>query len=830
MGRKMRDGSGRITSDHRLIRPTVRLVLLFYFTVVSVVAGAVDIVRVPADAATLENAAAIVPDGGIIEISAGSYESPVGGVRLRNLGKSFTIRAAEGAAVTLTGAGVNPVLRFRNSVPITDHTIVFEDLTFSNGHSTTDGIAGGVTLSRAVATFRRCRFENSSSDALVTGGGGAAVFTNSTAHFIDCVWSGNSATNEGGGLRVGEGSSAYIHRGQFIGNRVDLPNHRHSAAGGGLHITNSTVWLSNSRFYQNRAGYVGGGLYIIGTWADPVGTPAAMVFVANCSFIENVASPDATIVPPSPAVGGGLHAEDQATASIFNSRFENNTARAGGGLSAYRAIVEIDDSVFDRNVAVVTDRAGSGVGGAIFGSSNDGADATTNFGEFNRRPSSVTVKDSLFFGDPQATATKGGCIFLEGDSNRTFGVGGMEQMGSISENRASMTVEGSVFTGCGATKSDQGEGNGGGMLVGLTNLSVTDSLFTGCTTSGQWSGGAAIRALILCDVTVNGSTFAANTGDWSGAVNISGSQIQMIDSKFFDNQLINGTQGSALFTGPEQSIYGQNNDVSGTVSGCAFSRNENIAVGESDFDAGPKNDVVYDDNDFYTMPPTGGLVFSNWLTGTETVSGLNGLTVLRAVGNTDKSTVNNTDLPSVSEIGTLIAAPQSVLSTHASGDPTPPATTWLGYAWEGVSASINGSVLGNHSGILAAVAGPHTLAVGSEQYPATVFAPASPSATLVPDPRAIAGGETSDLDFALTSSTFLGASLDREVTSILGGSTGFRTVQPVATRTYIFYGLAEEGGAVAEATVWVDEVPDDTIFQDGFESGDTDAWSSVVGE
>lgn len=812
--------------NHNSTQQLIQYALIFSFVFWPGAVGAVEVVRVPADAPTLENAAAIVADGGIIEIAAGTYESPSGGVQLGNLSKSFTVRAAQGAVVTISGAGIKPVLLFRNSVPVTAHTIVFEDLIFSDGYSITNGIAGGVTLSKAVATFRRCTFLNSTSNASVTGGGGAAVFTDSIAHFSDCVWSGNSATNEGGGLRVGDGSRAYIHESQFNGNRVDLPHHRTTAAGGGLHITNSSVWVSNTRFNQNRAGYVGGALYIIGSWVEPVGNPSATVDVANCTFVENIATPDATVSPPSPTAGGGFHAEDQSTARIFNSRFENNTADTGGGVSVYRAIVEIDDSIFDSNVAVVTGWGGSGLGGAIGGTSNDAADESTDFGAINRRSSSVTVRDSLLVGDPLATATKGGCIFLDGDSNRAFGVGGMAQMGTVAENRASLTVERSIFSGCGATKSPQGEGNGGGIGVSLTNLSMVDSLFTGCSTSGQWSGGAAIRALILCDVTVSGSTFAGNTGDWTGAVNISGSQVSISDSKFFANELVNGNEGSALFTSGEQSIYGQDNAVSGTVSGCTFSRNENTAIGESDFDAGPKNDLVYNDSDFYTVPPTGRTVFHNWLVGAKTVSGLNALTVTRTAGNTDKSTIDNSDLSSVPEIGTLLAAPPLVLSIHASGDSAAPSTTWLGYAWEGGTATIDGSGLGSsHTGVLTADAGPHTLTVGSEQYQVTVFAPASPSAVLTANPLAIAGGGTSNLEFALTSSTFLGASLDRDVASTLAGSSGFEIVQPLATRTYTFFGLAEEGGAVAEATVWVDESPPDFIFQDGFESGNTSAWN-----
>jgi len=38
----------------------------------------------------------------------------------------------------------------------------------------------------------------------------------------------------------------------------------------------------------------------------------------------------------------------------------------------------------------------------------------------------------------------------------------------------------------------------------------------------------------------------------------------------------------------------------------------------------------------------------------------------------------------------------------------------------------------------------------------------------------------------------------------------------------------EEGGALATETIYVDEMPPGDIFADGFESGNTSAWSAAV--
>ncbi|RLC77067.1 MAG: hypothetical protein DRI61_12180, partial [Chloroflexi bacterium] len=63
-----------------------------------------SIIRVPQDA-DLQTAIWLVGDGGVIEISGGTYPSPNGGFVICDLGKSFTIRAAPGETVVLDGGG-----------------------------------------------------------------------------------------------------------------------------------------------------------------------------------------------------------------------------------------------------------------------------------------------------------------------------------------------------------------------------------------------------------------------------------------------------------------------------------------------------------------------------------------------------------------------------------------------------------------------------------------------------------------------------------------------------------------------------------------------------
>src|SRR5215472_2628233 len=106
------------------------LLLLSAPATASVAAAAPVVLRVPQAVPTLQQAIRQVAEGGIIELAAGTYPAPPAGFKISNPGRSFTIRAAPGAAVALDGGGQHPVLVVRNSAPSRGGLIVFEDLAF----------------------------------------------------------------------------------------------------------------------------------------------------------------------------------------------------------------------------------------------------------------------------------------------------------------------------------------------------------------------------------------------------------------------------------------------------------------------------------------------------------------------------------------------------------------------------------------------------------------------------------------------------------------------------------------------------------------------------
>src|ERR1700741_5160588 len=96
------------------------------------------VIRVPADQPSLQVALDTVSDGGIVELAAGTYPAPSGGFTIypdqSGATRSFTVRAATGATVVLTGNNNSRILNF--TAPTTSKLVTFERLSFSNGVST----------------------------------------------------------------------------------------------------------------------------------------------------------------------------------------------------------------------------------------------------------------------------------------------------------------------------------------------------------------------------------------------------------------------------------------------------------------------------------------------------------------------------------------------------------------------------------------------------------------------------------------------------------------------------------------------------------------------
>jgi len=354
------------------------------------------------DSASFQTAINSASEGDVVELSAGTYSAPAGGFTLFSPTAGFTVRAASGAVVTLTGNGSTDILRFTNSAkPIT-----FERLTFANGTSTNNFIGAALTMDHAQANFKSCSFQGNSANASITGGG--LWLNEADASFQDCVWSGNTSPNYGAAMSV-LNSKVFIINSQFTNNRSNVANHKGNSAGGAIFIsggagssptpyTRSTVRISTCTFERNQTGYAGGAIYTLGEFQPPDDVPVVDLTVSNCLFTGNAAERDPSVSFSSPSVGGAMHLEDQTTANVYNCRFVGNWAKQGGAVSSYRAKTNFEGCLFTGNVAVGSD-AGEAIGGAVIVQSADSVEPSTNQGQTNRPSAVLTMTDCLIQGD-----------------------------------------------------------------------------------------------------------------------------------------------------------------------------------------------------------------------------------------------------------------------------------------------------------------------------------------------------------------------------------------------------------------------------------------------
>ncbi len=805
----------------------IRFVIGFLVVCVAAAASAVDVVHVPGDVGDLQSAIAAVPNGGVIELAAGTYPSPTNGFIISDPGKFFAIRSGGPAQAVLDGGGVRPVLRLENSAPVPGEQITFENLIFANGLSVTGGRAGGVTVARAHATFVDCSFVNNSSNAVDTGGGGTFVWGGSQVIFIDCDWVGNTAKNEGAGLRLGQ-SKGFVHRGIFDSNRVNLPNHRDTATGGGFHVTNGTVRVTNTRFHNNQAGYAGGGFYVLGSWTDPIEEPAADAIAANCTFVQNLAVSDPSVDFVNPTEGGGFHIEDHATVRIFHSRFIKNSAENGGGVNLYRADVEIENSVFKGNRATNIGPS-TGFGGAIAAISND----VWSDGSVNRRSAILTIRDSYLqgrFEDVGTTAQIGGCLAVIGDGNRRWGEDGVSPPAGSEETRAIAVVEDVVFFDCDVQETDgaDGTGVGGAIQAVLTDLALRDSMILRSDAFGDgagtdWASGGALRSIIDATTSIEGSTLARNSAfRFGGGIYSEGSELFIIGSQLLNNS-VDDIFGAHVFATPYQ--YRNLNQTGNIQDNTVINASDlGPLLFDGDWETGPINDTRYNRNTLFSVTQ-GQTVYRHSFEPAQTVSGLNSLIVNRLglTPDTEKSQIDNVDPATAPTAGELLAVPVEVLSVTAVGDAESTTEVFAAYAWNGAIGTLNSEVLTDDAGVRSVGVGSHTLDVDGDEYAVTVEDGAEPALLLSANPPAISSGGSSQLQWITAAGSYLDITIDHGV-GFTPGASGSATVSPDVTTTYRMILVTKEGGASGEVTLYVDENLD-LIFSDGFESGNTAAWS-----
>ncbi len=762
-----------------------------------------SIIRVPGDAATIQSALTKYSDGDIIELAAGTYYAPTGGWMLGpNKAKGFTMRAAPGAQVTLSGGNTTEIFRLQNSTRAQGRPFVFKGITFEGGRTSVEGLAGGMTIMEGEAEFIDCVFQNNQANVHTSVGGAMLISDHSIVYFSNTIFRNNSSTMGGGAIGIRSQAIVYIINGQFQNNSTNVPGHVVGASGGGINTGNSVLRIANTRFEGNQAASFGGALYGIGNWVQPFSTPQNDMLVVNSTFVNNQV--DYVTNQGFPAEGGAVNVEDSTILKIYNSRFEKNSANIGAGVNLYRANAEIYNSVFRGNAAIGTNFT-STFGGAIAANSQD----TSVDGGSNWPTVRLLVEDSYFQGRYDtvgATALNGGCLQVGGDGNRISGTGGVAAMGTVAENRAVVVLRRDIFNDCDAQAGAPFSGAGGGVVVNITDLTVEDVMILKSDALGTGGAGGGMAILNRSVANINRSSFGLNTAtdpshtsvnQFGGGMFVQASTVNVTNSHFVGNEVsVNISEpefqsfGAAIFSGPDESLgLGSN----GSVSNSTFSHNIGVSIFDDDRQNGSINGMTYNGNQFFGNT-FGGHIYRDSLVSPWNSDQLNAGVINRSNGtSTDKSTINNQALGTSPTYGVLQYAPAKVLPATASGDPAQVMPVYLGYVWDGNNGQLNGAGLPEKGGTLSTSSAlDAALVVDGGQYFASVQMAAQPGGSFNAIPQ------TQDTINAVwdTQGSFLTAAVNRSV-QINPAASGSVQISNVTNDVdYRMYLITAEGGKV----------------------------------
>ena len=302
--------------------------------------------QVPAEFPTLFDAINSSADGDIIAVEGGvSLEGPITvlGRDIEVLGgysSDFTSRDPINNPTILQGSLANTVLKFYGTVE--NNTVVDGFRVQGGGGLGFSGIpytgtyGGGVQLQNTSPTLRNIEVTgNSVGSSSTLGLGGGIMINNSHARLENVLVHGNTGIF-GAGIFIYNSSPVMIDC-IIENNAVITDNFSNQPLGGGIHLLNSTVSMTNCSVLDHTDCIEGGGIY--------AGDSSALTMnggqVTNNQALDN---------------GGGLYYSGGSldlTGVMINgnSNLPASTFMNGGGLFAQNAIVTLDSLLVESNFA-----------------------------------------------------------------------------------------------------------------------------------------------------------------------------------------------------------------------------------------------------------------------------------------------------------------------------------------------------------------------------------------------------------------------------------------------------------------------------------------------
>ena len=305
---------------------------------------------VPQDFPTIQAAINFASDGDTVVVQSGTYFENV-----NTLGKDIRLNGVVVNSPTIIGSPGSPVL----TVGANSNPPLISNLTLRDG----DGLLGGGIAVGANTTtvIRNVRIWQN------TATSGGAVFLHSGSHVTmeDCDLWANHASVQGGGIFMLAGSSLTLVDTLIESNtadqsggalraydaEVDISGTTHFLSnssvrdGGAIEALNGTiVTMANARFTGNHAGWSGGAIFLDGASMDS----RSALFDSNSAV----------------APGGAVALIGASEGFSWYDSFTDNTALNGGA-------VRVLESRFYANVALMRGNTAADFGGAIAVTGNE---------------------------------------------------------------------------------------------------------------------------------------------------------------------------------------------------------------------------------------------------------------------------------------------------------------------------------------------------------------------------------------------------------------------------------------------------------------------------
>lgn len=373
--------------------------------------------------------------------------------------------------------------------------------------------------------------------ALVNGNAsdGGAIKSFESLTVVNSIISGNTASNDGGGIYVQTNGKFTMTATTVTGNTAKDGGGLYLEVAGGISITNSTI--SGNTATSGK----GGGAYI----STLVSTNLTAKFlIKDTTIVGNRATGN----------GGGLYlAPDGRDISVINSTITGNTAGInGGGISMGYGGLLLKGGILSGNTA--------DSGGGIFVQVRSG------------KTSTITGTKIL---NNTATVSNGGGIQFDGSGSATATFNVLKS--TIAGNRA-------ITDGGGISATNGGTLN----LTGDTLFANEAAHFGG----GVFTSGSAASTVIL---KVTASTFTENTAGGGGGIFAGGEgAVTIAKSKLIANHATNNVAGGAYLRSASpititSTLFSKNSTVSTggglyvntfntTLTGCTFT--DNVSEGE----------------------------------------------------------------------------------------------------------------------------------------------------------------------------------------------------------------------------------------------------------